>query len=51
MQMYFGLINAQCPVGRYELSNDEWLLLTHIEAEDMLIAREKAKAERGNEGE
>lgn len=43
---YFRLIEAGCPVGRDELSDDEWLLLGQVRTEWKGLVREQADKDR-----
>lgn len=44
---YLGLINSGCPVGRHELTDDEWLLLGTVKIEQEKIAAEEARRRDG----
>ena len=42
--------NAGCPIGRHELTNDQWRWLGKIKGELERIAAEEAKRKRGKDG-
>lgn len=43
---YLSLIEAGCPVGRHELTNEEWLMLGNVKMEKERIITENMKRER-----
>ncbi|MBA7559890.1 hypothetical protein ES708_01508 [subsurface metagenome] len=41
------MVDAGCPVGRHELTNQEWILLGIVRAESEKLAIEDVKKKKG----